>query len=134
MDLISVTHKTGSQFAIRVRGHEVASDMPAKDGGQDGGPSPVELFAGALGACVAMTVRRYCQSQGYAAGEVGVSLTLELADHPKRVKNIVLDLEVPKDVPEERIEAIRRAARCCPIHETLLCPPEVDLDIVKAPA
>jgi len=134
MDLISVTHKAGSQFAIRVRGHEVPTDMPAKDGGHDSGPSPVELFAGSLGACIAMTVRRYCQSHGYADGEVGVSLTLELADHPKRIRNIVVDLEVPKDVPEDRIEAILRAVRCCPIHETLRCPPEVDLDVVKTPA
>jgi putative redox protein len=134
MDLITVTHQADSRFAIRVRSHEVQSDMPLKDGGRDGGPSPVELFAGALGACMAMTVRRYCQSHGYADGEVGVSLTLELADNPKRVRNIVVDLEVPKDFPEDRKEAIRRAARCCPIHETLRSPPDVDLDVVITPA
>jgi len=130
MDLINVTHKSGSQFAIRVRGHEVASDMPVKEGGHDAGPSPVELLAGSLGACIAMMVQHYCQSHGYVDGQVAVNLTLELADKPKRVKSIVVDLEVPKDVPEDRKEAIRRVAERCPVHETLKSPPDVDLDVV----
>jgi uncharacterized OsmC-like protein len=54
---------------------------------------------------------------------------VELADAPKRVKNIVVDLQVPKDVPEDRIEAIRRVARFCPVHQTLKNPPDVDLDL-----
>jgi putative redox protein len=130
VDLITVTHKAGLEFAIRVRGHEVACDMSAHEGGRDGGPSPVELLAGSLGACVAMMVQRYCQRHGYVEGEVAVSLTVELADRPKRVRSIVVDLEVPGDVPEERREAIRRLARCCVVHETLRSPPEVDLDVI----
>jgi putative redox protein len=130
MDLITVTHQAASQYAIRVRGHEVACDMSLKDGGCDGGPSPVELLAGSLGACIAMIVGRYCESHGYVDGEVGVSLTVELADEPKRIRAIVVDLEVPRDVPENRMEAIKRLAQRCPIHETLKNPPEVDLDVM----
>jgi putative redox protein len=132
VDLITVTRKTGSEFAICVRAHEVTSDMSAKYGGCDRGPSPIELFAGSLGACIAMTVNRYCQSHGYTNGSVGVSLTLQMADDPIRVKSIVVDLEIPKDVPEDRREAIRRVAEHCPIHATLKNPPDVDLDIVLA--
>jgi putative redox protein len=133
VDLITVTHKAGLQFAIGVRGHEVTSDMGVKDGGQDGGPSPVELLAGSLGACMAMTVQRYCQTQGFSDGEVGVSLTVELADEPKRIKSIVVDLEIPGSVPENRVEALKRLAQRCPIHETLKHPLEVDLDIIVRP-
>jgi putative redox protein len=130
MDLITVQHKTGAEFTLRVRGHNVLSDVSVKDGGCDHGPSPVELFAGSLGTCIAMMVNRYCHSHGYTDGEVGVSLTLQMADDPKRIKNIVVDLEIPKDVPEDRREAIRRVAEHCPIHATLKNPPDVDLDIV----
>ncbi len=130
MDLITVTHKAGSEFAIRVRGHEVTCDVAAKDGGRDAGPSPVELLAGSLGACIAMMVQRYCQSHGYAEGEVAVSLTVEMADDPKRVRGVVVDLEVPGDLPETRKEAIRRLAQCCPVHATLRNPPRVDLEIM----
>jgi len=128
MDLITVTRKDGSQFGIHVRGHDVVSDMSEKDGGHDAGPSPVELLAGSLGACIAMMVQSYCQRHGYD-GDVDVSLTLELADAPKRIEGIVVDVGLPDSVPEDKIDAIRRMAERCPIHETLRNPPRVDIDI-----
>ena len=129
MDLITVSKKGGLAFEIRVRGHEVISDMSVKDGGQDAGPSPVELLGGALGACVAMMVQGYCERHGYTDGEVGVSLTLELADSPKRVGGIVVDVELPEGIPEDKKEVILRMAERCPVHETLRDPPRVDIDI-----
>jgi putative redox protein len=132
MDLISVNHRAGTEFVIGVRGHLVTSDMSVKDGGGDAGPSPVELFAGALGACIAMTVAQYCQTHGYGDGDVEVSLTLELVDNPKRVGRIVVDLEVPKSVPEDRREVIRRVAEHCPLHETMRGALEIDIDVVLA--
>lgn len=129
MDLITVSRKGGSEFSIRVRGHEVTSDYSEKDGGGDRGPSPVELLAGSLGACIAMMVQSYCQRHGYD-GDVGVSLTLELADAPKRIGGVVVDVELPKGVPEDRMDAIRRMAEHCPIHETLKNPPRMDIDFM----
>lgn len=129
MDLITVTHKAGGEFAVRVRGHELSSDMSASDGGRDAAPSPVELLAGSLGACIAMMVRQYCKRHGYTDGEPSVSLTLELADSPKRVAGFVVDVELPNGVPEDKKEVIRRMAELCPVHETLRNPPRVDIDI-----
>lgn len=128
MDLITVSRKDGLEFGIRVRGHDVASDMSEKDGGLDAGPSPAELFAGSLGACIGMMVQSYCRRHEYE-GDVEVSLTMEMADSPKRVGAIVVDVELPEGVPEEKREAIRRMAERCPIHETLKDPPRVDIEI-----
>ena len=76
-----------------------------------------------------MMVRRYCERHGYTDGEVGVSLTLELADSPKRVGGIVVDVELPKGIPEDKKEAVRRMAERCPVHETLRNPPRLDIDV-----
>jgi len=129
MDLITVARKNALEFSIHVRGHEIASDYSENDGGADGGPSPVELFAGSLGACIAMMVQSYCSRHGYE-GDVGVSLTLELADKPKRVGGVVVDVELPEGFPEEKTDVVRRMAERCPIHETLRNPPRVDIEIV----
>ncbi len=129
MDLITITRKTDLEFCIGVRGHEVSADMSQQDGGGDRGPSPVELLAGSLGSCIAMMVQSYCQGHGYE-GDVGVSLTVELADKPKRIANLVVDLELPESVPEEKKEVIQRVAQRCPIHETLKNPPGLDIDVV----
>ncbi len=130
MDLLSVTRKEGTAFEIRVRGHAVRVDMAEKDGGRGTGPSPVEILAGSLGACIAMMVQRYCDAHGYRDGDVGVNLTMELADSPKRVSAFTVDLQIPKDVPEDRKEAVRRVAELCPVHETLKHLPRLDLEIV----
>ncbi len=129
MDLITVDRKDGLAFSVSVRGHEVTSDMSEKDGGRDQGPSPAELLGGSLGACIAMMVQSYCTRHGYTDGDVSVSLTLELADSPKRVGAVVVDVELPDGVPEEKREAIRRMAERCPVHETLRDPPRVDIEI-----
>lgn len=128
MDLITVNCKGGLEVEIRVRGHVVTSDMSLEDGGTDAGPSPAELLAGSLGACVAMMVQRYCDSHGFE-GETAVYLTPELADDPKRVGNIVIDVELPDGVPENRKGAVQRVAQGCLVHETLLRPPPVDIEI-----
>jgi putative redox protein len=128
MDLITVTRKSGLVFEYKVREHTVASDMSVSDGGTGAAPSPAELLAGALGACIAMTVQSYCDSNGYTGGDVGVSLTFEFADSPKRVGAITVDVELPDGVPEARREAIRNLIARCPIQETLNKPPRVDVD------
>jgi uncharacterized OsmC-like protein len=103
--------------------------MSPEDGGRDAGPSPAELFAASLGACVAMMVHRYCEAHGYP-GETSVYVTPELADHPKRIGSIVMDVELPDSVPEDRRDVVRRVAEKCLVHETLRHPPDVDIDIV----
>ena len=129
MDLMTVTRKNDMEFSIRVRGHEVTSDMSKKEGGQDAGPSPVELLAGALGACISMMAQTYCDRHGYTDGDVGVSLTLELADAPKRVGGIVVDVELPNGLPDDKKDAVKRMIELCPVHETLRNPPRVDIDV-----
>jgi putative redox protein len=130
VDLITVSRREGKAFELRVRGHALTVDMGKEEGGADQGLNPVELVAGSLGACVAIMVQTYCDRHGYTDGDVGVSLTLELADDPKRVATIVIDLELPKDFPEDRKPAVKRLAELCPVHQTLQHAPTVDLEIV----
>ncbi len=130
MDLISITRESGLEFDVRVRGHSVRTDMSEADGGHDRGPSPSELLAGSLGACVAMMVQRYCDRHGHTDGDVAVSLTLELAEDPKRVAAIVADVELPRDVPAAELVVVRRIAEKCVIHGTLVHSPRVDIEFV----
>jgi len=129
MDLMTVSSKGGLEVDVRVRGHVVTSDMSPQDGGLDAGPSPAELLAASLGACIAMMVQRYCDSHGYE-GETTVYLAPQLANDPKRVGSIAIDVEAPSGVPEDKKDAVRRVAERCLVHETLRRPPKVDIDIM----
>ena len=130
MSLISVSRKAELEFEVQVRAHTFNSDLSEEDGGQDRGPSPSELLVGSLVVCIAIMAQRYCDRHGYTDGEVSASVTYELADAPKRIGAVTIDLEIPKDVPEEKKDAIRRIAEACPIHGTLTNPPVIDLEIL----
>ena len=130
MDLITVDRETGRQFKVKLRGHEVSSDMSEQDGGRDAGMAPAEMLAGSLGACVAMMVQGYCDARGYTDGDVAVCVTLEMADSPKRVGGFAIDVELPDGIPEEKMVALRRVAELCVIHETLRNPPRIDVEFV----
>ena len=129
MNLITIKHKDGLAFDVRVRRRKVAADMAPEDGGEGRGFTPAELLAGALGACVAMQVQGYCNTHGLEHGDVAVSLVFEFIGKPRRIGAIVVDIDVPEGFPEEGEAEVRRVAEEAVICETLRHPPEVDLDI-----
>jgi putative redox protein len=67
----------GGPFAqhIEVRHHSVVCDEGTEVGGEDRGPGPTELLLGALGACVAMTLKMYAGRKGWELGDLQVDLT-----------------------------------------------------------
>jgi len=130
MDLIAIHPEPDGQVKVRIRKHEIGMERSLAEGGLDGAVSPVEMMAAALGACIGLMVNEYCARNGYHDGPVSVFLHFQMGDSPKRVQSIAIDLEIPKDVPEEKKEAIRRIARHCPVHQTLHLPPQIDLDII----
>jgi putative redox protein len=129
MDLITATREEGLRFSVRVRDHVMTTDMSVAEGGQDGGPSPVEFLGVASGACLATMVQAYCDARGYSDGDVAVSLTLELVENPNRVSSIVLDVELPKDVPEGDREKLKKMALRMPVPATLRDGPQVDIEM-----
>jgi len=129
VDLITVTREEGLRFSVKLRGHVMTTDMAVAEGGQDGGPSPVEFLGIASGACLATMVQAYCDTRGYTDGDVSVSLTLELVEKPNRVSNIVLDVELPKDVPESDKEKLKKMALRMPVPATLRTGHKVDIEM-----
>jgi putative redox protein len=131
MDLITATNEAGRGWILRLRKHELAVDPEAAAGGTDRGPSPVELLAAALGACVGMTVEAWCRARGYTDGPVAVNLTFAVGDLPKRVTTFTLDIELPRDVPAGKHALIKRLVQGCPVHRTLTNQPVIDVEVVS---
>ena len=55
--------------------HRLTADEPVAAGGEDRGPSPTELLLGALGSCVAMTLKMYAGRKGWELGDLTVDLS-----------------------------------------------------------
>lgn len=129
MSLITVTRRNGLEFGIRLRGHELTTDMAPEEGGTDAGMNPVELLGAALGGCLGIMVQRYCDDHGFH-GDVAVSLTMEMAADPKRAAGFVADVELPASVTDEAREEIRTLLRQFPVPATFAGRPEVAIEIV----
>ncbi len=129
MDLISIKQLNKKKFTINVRNHEICVDASVKDGGQDEAMSPVELLAGALGVCVGMMTYTYCSSHNLPSEGIELSVVPTLADKPKRIEALTVDLSLPEGVPEEKMDAILRVAKACVIHNTLQNKPNIDIDM-----
>lgn len=129
MDLICVEPVEAPHFTIRVRQHQLSVDYSHSDGGKDRGPSPTEMLVGSLGTCIGMTVARYCQTVGCSTAGLEICLTFELPDTgAKRIKTIIVDVDLPEGFPPNRVSALARVVRDCPIHNTLTSPPQIDIE------
>jgi putative redox protein len=129
MDLITVTRSAGLAFTVRLRGHVLTTDMSPAEGGRDEGPNPVELLACSVGSCLATMVQAYCDEHGYTEGDVGASLTFELAADPKRIAAVVVDLELPQGLPEAARAEVQRLVEGYPVPATLRTAPRLDIEI-----
>jgi putative redox protein len=127
---LDVVFRCGESYEVSVRGHRFAVDQPADAGGDDSAPTPTELFVASLATCVAFYAGRYLTRHGHNRDGLGVIVTYRMADdRPARVTDIRLTVHVPQDLPEERWPALRAVVSHCTVHNSLITPPAVHIDL-----
>ncbi|ARF53397.1 OsmC family protein [Streptomyces gilvosporeus] len=127
---IEVSFTYGESYRIRVRGHELVVDQPVEAGGGDSGPTPVELFVASLVSCIAYYAGRYLDRHGLPRGELRAAADFEMADDgPARVTRVRIRVHVPTPLTGNRKEALRAVVQHCTVHNSLLRPPEVSIDV-----
>jgi putative redox protein len=126
---IQVEHLGGVQFEIRARQHTIASDQPAENGGFDEGMTPPELFLASLGSCAGFYAAQYLRKHRLATEGTIVRVAADKATDPARLDNLRIDLEIPRELSQQDLEGVEEAVRHCLIHNTLLHPPKISIDV-----
>jgi putative redox protein len=103
---------------VKIRRHVVIADEPEDNGGDDSGPSPLELLAASLASCTAVTMEMYAQRKGWQIGEVVVDVDYEPAQRGSPTR-FTLDIRMPKELPDDQRERLLQIAAKCPVHRTL---------------
>ena len=103
---------------VEIREHRLTADEPEDHGGDDSGPSPQELLAASLASCTAITIEMYAKRKGWDIGEVQVDVNYEPAQRGSPTK-FALEVQLPKELPEEQRERLMQIAAKCPVHRTL---------------
>ena len=114
----SVTRVEELRNSVSIRGHELTIDEEGTDGGADAGPTPLELLAGSLAGCVAITMEMYARRKGWEIGDVGVDVEFSPAERGTPTKFEIV-LRLPEDLPAEQAERLTVIAAKCPVHRVL---------------
>ena len=127
--VIESVGKVGSR--AKVGGHELVFDQPATvPGGEDRGPSPLDVMSVSVGACAHYYAAAYLHGRGLSPEGLTVEVTAEKERAPvSRIGRLAIKVHVPAGLPERHVAGIARAIKSCPAYGTLLHPPSVDLSV-----
>jgi putative redox protein len=130
---ITVEHLGSVQFEIKTRGHSIFSDQPVADGGFDEGMTPPELLLASLGSCAAFYAAQYLRKQRIATEGARVYVTCEKVKDPvPRMTNFVIEVAAPFELSEAHRQGIKEVIEHCPVHNTLLRPSIISINVRAA--
>lgn len=127
--ILTVSYHGGMRHDIVSGKHRIITDQPAKDGGQDAGMSPVELFVGSLAGCVGYFVGQFCARHDIAREGLAVEAEWEMAEEPHRVGKIALAIRLPHRLSPEMKERLLKVAYGCTVHQSLSGAPAVSIQL-----
>ena len=123
--------KVGSR--VSVGGHQLVFDQPKMvAGGEDRGPSPLDVMAVSVAACAHYYAAAYLHGRDLSPEGLTVEVAFEKQRAPvSRIGRLVIIVRVPKGLGEHHLAGVERAIKSCPAYGTLLHPPSVEVSIQR---
>ena len=128
---VKVTHLDNVKFSIQSRSHTIVCDQPVENGGEDAGMTPPELMLASLGSCAAFYAVQYLRSRKLAETGVEVSVSADKLLQPARLGNFRIQVFYPIELTEDQKAALMRSVHQCLIHNTMMSPPEIAIELTS---
>lgn len=126
---VTVRHLNQVKFEIESRNHRILCDQPTDNGGSDEAMTPPELMLASLGSCAAFYAAQYLHARSLDEHTVTVKVTAEKLRPPARLGNFKIDVRCTLDLTPEQREGMMRSVHHCLIHNTLLTPPQIEIQL-----
>lgn len=119
----------GVASRVRLGNHELLFDQASPvPGGEDRGPSPLDVMAASVGACAHYFAAAFLFGRKLATDGLRVEVEAEKVRDPSpRFGRISINVVLPPTFPLHYQAALDRAVRSCPAYGTLMRSPEVAL-------
>jgi len=134
MAMMKVTFPGGLAVDAHCKGHLIHTDQPEKNGGDDTGPAPFDLFLASIATCAGFYALRFCEKRGFPAEELAVTLEPLRDPENKRVATIRIEVHLPQGFPEKYHTAVLRAIDQCAVKRHIVHPPDFDVQIAGSDA
>jgi len=129
---VKVSQLDNVKFCIQARSHTIVCDQPQDNGGEDAGMTPPEFLLASLGSCAAFYAVQYLKTRNLANSGVEVTVTAEKLKQPARLGNFVIHVVSPVSLTQEQNDGLTRSVHHCLVHNTLLAPPEIKIELAVA--
>lgn len=101
-------------------GKEIITDAPIDNQGKGEAFSPTDLLATSLGSCMLTIIGIAAKNHGFNINGTTTKITKVMAENPRRVSEIHVDLQFPgNDYSEKEKAIIERSAKTCPVAHSL---------------
>jgi len=101
-------------------GKEIITDAPTDNQGKGEAFSPTDLLATSLGNCMLTIVGIAARNHGFNIDGTKAEITKVMAENPRRVSEIHVELHFPANGYTEKEKAIiERSAKTCPVAYSL---------------
>lgn len=141
MPKAAISLREGYQTTIKTRHHVYHADEPTDAGGMDSAVTPAEMAMGALGSCIAITIKLYAERKKWALTGVDVQLDYErfagkdYADYQGEaafVHEIREAIVLHGELDAEQKERLLEIAEKCPVSRLIELPSFFKREILEA--
>lgn len=114
----------------QLSGNELETDAPPDNEGRGERFSPTDLVATAAASCAMTIMGILARRKGFSIDGARAKIEKHMTSQPvRRIGRIVIDIQMPPDVPPSEHEALDRAAHTCPVLRSLSSDVQVDLTL-----
>ena len=104
---------------LHIREHVLRIDAPVKEGGEDTGPEPHDLYDAALASCKALTVLWYARHKGWTIQDLKTTVERDASQERAGTYRLAVRMQVQADLTDAQWAELQRAAENCPIHKLM---------------
>ena len=97
----------------------IETDAPTDNQGKGARFSPTDLVTAALGSCMMTIMGIVAKRDGIKLEGTHFSAEKHMAENPRRIGKIVLEIYMPTGLTDEQKKKLERAAYTCPVHQSL---------------
>lgn len=120
------------RVTAHIGGHQIGTDQPVSNGGEDSAPSPFDVFLASLGTCAGIFVQGFCATRGIDTRGIRIHEWPHY-DAQTTLKSVELAIELPVDFPVRYREPLLRVIEQCSVKRAIAAKPEFLVRISATP-
>jgi ribosomal protein S12 methylthiotransferase accessory factor len=128
---MEITFEAGKVVTAFTNGHEIRTDQPADNGGENSAPSPFDLFLASIGTCAGIYVKSFCDKRQIPSEGIKLIQKTVFDETTDLPVSITIDIQVPEGFPDKYLNSLISVAELCKVKKTMLNPPVFEIKTSK---